>query len=200
MSNQPKHPKVAKGRPVTDKRKKAISDKARTFVDEYLVDLNGTQAAIRAGYSKSTARQAASELLSRPDIQELVTKAMADRAARTHITADRVLQELAKVAFFDPRKLLYDDGTPRPVSELDDATAGGLSGMDVAQEFDKERSLSAVVRKVKGYNKVEALGLCMRHLGMLRDKVEHSGPHGQPLAAAQVVPVFNITLTEEKES
>ena len=72
-------------------RSKPLSTKQRRFVEEYLVDLNGTQAAIRAGYSPRTARQIASENLSKPDIADAIAEAQAARSQRTQITADRVL-------------------------------------------------------------------------------------------------------------
>ena len=76
------------------------------FVDEYLVDLNGTQAAIRAGYSPDTARQMASENLSKPYIQIAIVDARKRQQARTHIEADRVVLEAWNIVFADPRELV----------------------------------------------------------------------------------------------
>ena len=70
------------------------------FVGEYLIDLNGTQAAIRAGYSRKTARNIASENLAKPDIQEAIQKAQKARSERTRITQDQVIQGLRKEATF----------------------------------------------------------------------------------------------------
>jgi len=69
------------------------------FVREYLIDLNGARAAIAAGYSEKTARAAASRLLTKSNVQELIEKLTAARAQRLDISADRVLWELAKMAF-----------------------------------------------------------------------------------------------------
>lgn len=83
-----------------------LTAKQEKFVDEYLVDLNATQAAIRAGYSPGTARQMGAENLSKPDIQLAVSEARKRQQARTEITADRVLQEIVSVALADARELV----------------------------------------------------------------------------------------------
>lgn len=84
----------------------ALTPKQQRFVGEYLVDLNATQAAIRAGYSARTAGKIGSENLSKPEIAAAVSAAQDERAKRTGITADRVLQELALIAFGDARRLV----------------------------------------------------------------------------------------------
>ncbi|WP_213431657.1 terminase small subunit, partial [Paenibacillus dendritiformis] len=75
----------------------ALTAKQKAFVQEYLIDLNATQAAIRAGYSAKTARKIGAENLTKPDIQKAIQEAMERREKRTEITQDRVLQELAKI-------------------------------------------------------------------------------------------------------
>ena len=79
----------------------ALTEKQKAFVREYLVDLNATQAAIRAGYSENTARVIACENLMKPNISEAIEKALQERAERTEITQDKVLEEIAKYAFKD---------------------------------------------------------------------------------------------------
>lgn len=148
------------------------------FVRQYLIDLDISKAAIRAGYKGKTVRKTGWQIFHRPEVQEAIAKAMQERSQRTQITADRVLQELACIAFFDPRRLLKDDGTPIPVSELDAETAAALAGMDVMEEYEgtgKDRVFVGYTKKVKVADKVGALGLAMRHLGMLNDKLQLSG-------------------------
>lgn len=152
-----------------------ITPKKQRFVDEYLVDLNATQAAIRAGYSAKTAHSQGPRLLDDVGVKELIADAMAKRSEATKITAERVLQELGRVALFDPRRLLNADGSPKPINELDDDTAAVLAGMDVSEEYvgvGDERRFVGYTRKVKLADKVAALNLAMRHLGMLTDKLE----------------------------
>lgn len=86
----------------------ALSAKQRTFVDEYLVDLNATQAAIRAGYSKNTAGAIGGELFQKPEIQEAIQGAMQRRAERTEITQDKVLADI-EVIKRDAMKLIKRD-------------------------------------------------------------------------------------------
>lgn len=83
-----------------------LTAKQQRFVDEYLVDLNGTQAAIRAGYSEKTANEIAAENLAKPSIKEAVELRMKEREKRTEITQDMVLQRWWQIATADPRKLI----------------------------------------------------------------------------------------------
>lgn len=103
---QPKKPAPRKPTCVVDRPQLGLTAKQEKFVDEYLVDLNATQAAIRAGYSPGTARQMGAENLSKPDIQVAVSEARKRQQARTEITADRVLQEIVSVALADARELV----------------------------------------------------------------------------------------------
>jgi phage terminase small subunit len=168
-----------------------LTPKQERFVEEYLIDLNATQAAIRAGYSQRTASSIGEENLRKPEISAAIQAAKAARTERTHITQDRVLQELARIAFFDLRKLYREDGSLKAMHELDDEAAAVLAGVDVVEtkgnaEFGGEdgvRHIPEYVKKVKIPDKVGALGLAMRHLGMLRDKVEHTGKDGKDLPA-----------------
>lgn len=157
-----------------------LTPKQERFVQEYLVDLNGTQAAIRAGYSVRTANEQAARLLAKVSIHSAVAAAMKSREQRTHITQDRVLQELARIAFFDLRKLYREDGSLKAMHELDDDAAAVLSGVDVVEtkgnaEFGGEdgvRHIPEYVKKAKVFDKTSALTLAMRHLGMLNDKIQ----------------------------
>lgn len=168
---------------------RTVTPKQERFVQEYLVDLNATQAAIRAGYSQATAKSIGQENLTKPDIQEAIAAAQQERAKRTGITQDRVLQELARIAFFDLRTLYREDGSLKAMSELDDNAAAVLAGVDVVETKgnaaiggeDGIRHIPEYVKKVKIPDKVGALGLAMRHLGMLKDKTELTGANGAPI-------------------
>jgi phage terminase small subunit len=161
----------------------ALTPKQELFVQEYLIDLNATQAAIRAGYSKRTAGAIGDENLRKPEIAAALAAAQQKRAERTEITQDRVLQELARIAFFDLRKLYREDGSLKAMHELDDDAAAVLAGVDVVEmaggaKIGGDEGVSHVpmyTKKTKIPDKVAALGLAMRHLGMLKDKLEHSG-------------------------
>lgn len=174
-----------------------MTPKQEAFVREYLIDLNATQAAIRAGYSEKTAFQIGYENLTKPEIAEAIAEAQKERAERTAITADRVLQEIARIAFFDMRKLYREDGSLKAPQEWDDDTAAVLAGLDVVEMSAKGSGAEGgsppqmFTKKAKTWDKKGALELAMRHLGMLKEKIEHSGPNGAPLNTA---PVFNVTV------
>ncbi|MEX5490621.1 terminase small subunit [Pseudomonas fulva] len=143
----------------------ALTAKQQRFVEEYLKDLNATQAAIRTGYSKKTARQMGTENLSKPVIHEAIAKGMEDRASKSGITPERVLLELGRLAFLDIRKAFRADGSLRPLHELDDDTAAAIAGMEVV-EIGASDDVIGVTKKIKLSDKKGALDLLMRHLGM----------------------------------
>ncbi|CAB3812232.1 terminase small subunit [Achromobacter denitrificans] len=171
----------------------ALTDKQRRFVDEYLVDLNATQAAIRAGYSQKTAGQIGEQNLKKLEIAAAVQEAQAARAKRTEITQDMVLRELAKIGFSDIRKIVRWGKTELRVTdagddegevtepyhglalvsadEIDDDTAAAISEISEGREG----------LKVKLHDKKGALVDIGRHLGMFKDRIEHSGPNGGPI-------------------
>ena len=112
-----------------------MTPKQAAFVQHYLIDQNATQAAIRAGYSVKTAYSIGEENLRKPEIRAAIDAVMSDTAARLGITAERVMRERSRLAFFDPRRLFASNGEPIPIHELDDDTAAALAGLDVHEEF-----------------------------------------------------------------
>ncbi|RFD33856.1 terminase small subunit [Pseudomonas sp. GL93] len=156
----------------------ALTAKQQRFVDEYLIDLNATQAAIRAGYSKKTARQIADQNLSKLDIKAALEKRMQSRSARTEITQDMVLRELAKIGFSDIRKVIrWGETQVRMVDREDDAPEDmvpyhGLALIDSTEVDDSTAAAIAEVSqgrdglKVKLHDKKGALVDIGRHLGM----------------------------------
>jgi len=144
-----------------------LTPKQERFITEYLVDLNATQAAIRAGYSVKTAGSIGKENLQKPQIQEELTKARKKQQARTEITADRVLKEISRIALLDPRRLFDDDGSPLDISALDDDTAAAIAGLDVVQEIDRgSEDVTTYTKKYKMADKLRALEMLCRHLGL----------------------------------
>ncbi|KVM70132.1 terminase [Burkholderia ubonensis] len=188
------------------KQSKKPNAKHMRFVDEYLIDLNATQAAIRAGYSKRTAGQMGFELLKKPEIAEAIADAMKAREARTEITQDRVLQELARIAFFDPRKLFDANGKPLPINELDADTAAAIAGLEVVEQMtfnaDENGDLESVptlTKKYKILDKNTALGNAMKHLGMLRERVDLGLPPGGALVRVEFVETAKTAQGEGNE-
>lgn len=151
-----------------------LSDKQKLFCDEYLIDLNATQAAIRAGYSKKTAYSSGQRLLKDVEVQKWVQFRMEERGKRTEITQDRVLEEYAKLAYFDPQKLYDENGNLLPVNKLDKDVAAALIGVDVTESII-DGNVVTLTKKVKYSDKKGALDSLARHLGMFNDKLHHSG-------------------------
>ncbi len=151
-----------------------MTPKQQLFVREYLVDLNATQAAIRAGYSERTAMQQGSRLLMDVEIAAAVQAGMDKRAGKLEITAERVLQEIARLAFFDPSKLYDEQGRPRPVHELDEDTRRAIAGVEI-EEVGGGDSPLVRTRKVKLADKGANLERLGKHLKLFTDRVEISG-------------------------
>ncbi len=145
--------------------------KQQRFVEEYLVDLNATQAAIRAGYSAKTAGQIGDENLKKPEIKEAIQARRKELSEKVEITQERVLKEYARLAFLDPRKLFDNTGAPLPIRDLDDDTAAAIIGLDVVQVGNAEVGVGDVL-KYKMADKKGALDSVARHLGMFNDKLD----------------------------
>jgi phage terminase small subunit len=109
----------------------ALTAKMVKFCIEYCIDNHATNAAIRAGYSEDTAYSIGSENLKKPEIQKFINSLQADSLKAAKITRDRVVNEFAKIAFADVRKVFDSDGRLKPVKELDKDTAAAISSIEV---------------------------------------------------------------------
>ena len=149
-----------------------MTKKQKRFVDEYLIDLNITQAAIRAGYSPKTAYSIGSENLKKPEIRACIEKAMAERSKRTGINQDRMIMELAKIGLLNPKDLVdFDEATVKEEAAEEDLAA--IASVRVKRFPTKDGE--GIEREIKMHDKIKALELLGRHFGMFKDKVEVSG-------------------------
>ena len=146
-----------------------MTKKQKLFCDEYLIDLNATQAAIRAGYSTETAKAIGCENLTKPDLRAYIDRAMAERSRRTGVNADRVVQELAKIAFVNAPDVI----DPETATIKEDALAEDTAAIQSVKV--KTFGEDGLEREIKMADKLKALELLGKHLGMFRDKVELSG-------------------------
>lgn len=146
-----------------------MTKKQKRFVEEYLIDLNATQAAIRAGYSPLTARDIGCENLTKPNIQEAIDKAIAERSRRTGVNADRVVRELAKIAFVNAGEVV-DFDTAILMDKISEDDMAAIQSVKV-KTFGED----GVEREVKLADKLKALELLGKHLGLFKDKVELDG-------------------------
>lgn len=146
----------------------ALTKKQKVFVEEYLIDLNATQAAIRAGYSPDTAQEQSSRLLSNVMVKAAVDKAMAERSRRTGVNADRVLLELAKIGFANITDVV-DVDTAKIREDAKEEDLACIQSIKIKPtEYGTER-------EIKMYDKKAALVDIGKHLGMFKDKLELSG-------------------------
>lgn len=154
---------------------KKTDEKHELFVLEYIAnDFNGSKAAIAAGYSARTAGAASTRLLKNVKVQALLKRHLKERKNSLEITADRVLEEMARLAFFDVRKLFDDDGYPIHISNLDDDTAAAIVGVDVVTKGNNDTGYADVM-KIKLVDKKGALELLGKRLSLFTDKTEVSG-------------------------
>lgn len=157
-----------------------LNPKQSAFVDEYLIDLNATQAAIRAGYAKNNAHVTASRLLSNDKIKVELTKRKQLRAERTKVDADYVLHRLSEIDQMDIADILTDSGALKPVSGWPKVWRQYLSGMDVSEMFagrGGKQELVGVLKKIKWPDKLKNLELIGKHVDVQawKEKIEHEG-------------------------
>ena len=145
-----------------------LTPKQQRFVEEYLLDLNGTQAAIRAGYSSKTANEQAARLLAKDSVQALVTELRQAQSKRTQIDADYVLNTIHQtVERCRQAEPVYDRKGEQVLTQTPD---GALAK---AYMFDSKAVLKGC----------ELLG---RNLALWKDRVEHSGPDGKPIEVVEI--------------
>lgn len=180
-------------------RKGRLTPQQARFVDEYVIDNNAAGAAVRAGYSKKYSERLGYRLLAQQKVADAVAEKKKAIAKRNEATVDRIVQELARIAFQDPRKLFNENGTLKDPKELDDDTAAALATIESTEEFDgsgSDRKLSGYLKKLKGWDKLRALELLGKYLGIFVDRKELTGPNGTPLAPPSIQVVFVDAATE----
>ena len=155
-----------------------LNRKQQSFVNEYLIDKNATQAAIRAGYSERTAKNIAHNLLTKMDIQEAIETALQEQSKRTEITADRVLNELAKIGFAD--MATYTEWSNSGVTLISSDDLPEDASAAVAEVSETTTKDGGTVR-FKLHDKLAALEKIGKHLNMFKEKVELTGDDGGPL-------------------
>lgn len=225
---------------------KKLTAKQQQFVNEYLVDLNATQAAIRAGYSVKTARSIAEENLTKPDIQKAIQEAQQRRAARTEISQDKVLNRLWEIATANPNDVvrfrrvncrccwgidhyyqwtsaeyhekrsqnsflnlpapdidggLGFDRTRAPHHECPECKGEGIGEVFISDTTKLTGPAALIYASVKEgrygvevqlHDQIGALIRVGQHLGMFKDRVEHTGKNGEPIQTQNI----NINMTE----
>lgn len=187
------------------KAPKKLTARQERFVEEYIVDLNATQAAIRAGYAPKDADVQGPRLLGYVGIAEAIAKAKAERAEKTGITAERVLRELELLAFSDLTHFEVD--SKGKVSMSKDAPPGAMravqsikreiSSIGTGEDADGDGPIVMAKVEIKLWDKPGPLKLAGRHVGLFPDKIEIAGPGGGPVRIETETPKTSSDLRRE---
>ena len=157
----------------------SLTPKQQRFCEEYLIDLNGTQAAIRAGYSEKTAEVQGSRLLSNAKVKEYLQGKMDNRSERTEINSDRVLEEIGHSAFIDPAKYFDESGHLLQIHDMPEDVRRSISTIKVRRErgdIDEDgKQLWDTITELKVNDKTKNLELYGKHLKLFTDKLEVDG-------------------------
>lgn len=175
-----------------------LTDKQILFCQEYLIDLNGAGAAVRAGYSKAAAKEIASETLTKPNVKKYLNRLKRDRAERLQINADKVLAEISRLAFSDVRGIFKDGYKLTDISDLDDDIAAAIQSVKVTTRRDPESGFGddAVYQDVLEYklaDKKGSLEMLAKHLGELTEHV-----HVEHSVSEEVDQLFNDMIGDDE--
>lgn len=176
----------------------ALTDKQEMFCREYLIDLNATQAAIRAGYSEKTANEQGAQNLAKLSIQSRISELKAQRNDRIDIDADYVLKRLFEIDQMDVLDILRDDGTLKPIAQWPKVWRITLQGMDISttiQDFD-EKTTETILKKIKWPDKVKNLELLGKHISVqaFKEQVEQ-----KVTANHNIMPIPSCTSVDDWE-
>lgn len=188
-----------------------LSDKEREFADQYLVDLDGAKAAIRAGYKPSSAVVTASKILAKSHIKAYIGKQLSERHEEVTLTTAEVLKQLYYIVSRDVREFVDDEGVALPISELGDRAAQSVDGFD--QEITEYTDLNTGVKtrviknKIKLVGKAGAIDMAMKYQGLFKQDNEQKQNHVTLDFSKLFVPPDNsddrvvkaMTLLEEKK-
>lgn len=154
-----------------------LTPKRHRFVEEYLVDLNATQAAIRAGYSKRSAHVLANEVLKDPKVAELIDKTLVERKIANQRTAEATHDEIRALAHSDPRSIFDDNGRVKLPSQWSDELARTIAAFELREEWKpgetrEDEPHLVVITKVKFWEKPKALEMKGRTQRLFTDTLE----------------------------
>jgi phage terminase small subunit len=164
-----------KGLATVEKLQRALTPKQLRFCEEYPIDFNATKAAERAGYSRKTAYSIGQRLLKKVEIQAEIQERVQRLTDKAGVTAERIIAELAKIGFMDPRRLFTERGNLRSITELPDDIAACLSSVEVVSR-NKGRNAEGEteiehVHKIRLWDKKGALELLGKNLAMWTDRL-----------------------------
>lgn len=166
-----------------------MTEQRKRFADKYFETLNATKSAIYAGYSEQSATSQGSQLLNEPDVQEYLQAIRLEYQNKSGITKERLLEEYAKIAFFDIREIYDVDGGLIHVKQLDDKSAGAIASIKSTEEWGEDdegrKIITGTNKEVKIFDKIRALQDLGKHLGLFEKD------NDQKAKAAQVT-IFQL--------
>jgi phage terminase small subunit len=159
---------------------KELTEKQKRFCEEWMIDMNSTQAATRAGYSARTANEQGARLLANVSVQGYINELRKKLSKKLEITQERVLKEYARIGFSDIRGYYNEDGSLKKITDLDDDAAAAIAGVEVDELWEPDgdggRKQVGETKKVKRWDKRAALDSICKVLGYnAPEKIEHSG-------------------------
>lgn len=146
-----------------------LTPKETKFVKEYLIDLNATAAAIRAGYSEKTASQIGYQKLQKNSVQEAITVAQKELSVKSGITPEKVIEGFRQIAEADIADCYDENGNLKNIHDIPKATRMALAGLDVFEEFEgrgENREQIGFTKKIKLWDKLKALDSLAKHFGL----------------------------------
>ena len=181
-----------------EKNEKGMTPLQATFIVEYLKDLNGTQAAIRAGYSKESACDIAAQNFAKPHIKKEIDRQLQARATRTLITADKILYEMFQIADCDPEEALEANGDLKPMSEIPIHVRKAISSLEIEAMYEMKYEEKGapkkveigILKKVKFWSKDRAQENLAKHLRLLTERFEIGNLDGTNFKFPGVTEVF----------
>ena len=197
-----------------EEKQRKLTKKQKFFVAELPKDWVGSEAVKRAGFrvkDDQSAAEIACQLLKKTQVREAVDRAMEERLRKIGVHSERVLQEVARVGLSDLRKVYNDNGTLKAPHEWSDEAAAMIAGVEVLEEFNgkgKNRKLTGYTKKVRVFDKVRALELLSKYLGIIgngkhRDEGEDEEEVGRVLTtlelSAKVVYYIKLAVERNKE-
>ena len=155
-----------------------MTEAQKRFCDEYVIDFNGTRA-YKAAYPNckkdETAKAAASRLLTNVNVIQYIQEQKEELKEKINITKEQVINQIARIAFGDIRKLYNENGGLKNIQDLDDDAAAIVAGIETTEEFDgygEDREQIGYTKKVKIASKDRALEMLGKYFGIFKEKVE----------------------------
>jgi phage terminase small subunit len=192
-------------------KERKLTVKQKNFVAQYQKDWNGTQAAIRAKYSEKTASEKAYELIHKNSlVKQAIERAVLENLRKIGVHSERILTEVARVGLSDLRNLYNKDGSLKLPHEWSDEAAAAVAGVEILEEFQgrgQDRTLIGYTKKVRSFDKVRALELLSKHLGIIGNGKHRDGDEddekGKVLTtlelSAKIVYLVKLAVERKKE-